>query len=266
VPGDEAYRQALRDTPAPAFDVRAFKDLAGPALRNELRQAQGSGRIMNYNEMRASAYTYVFNESGRLFDYYTGVEKTAEASPQPSQYNWEHIFAQSWEGLRDTLWRAHAFNGVPTHDVENAMRGNLPFGEVVDVERRSGLVTIGTDRNGNRVAELDPQVRGDIAMRALWMYCEAPEFLPPEMKSMLPTMVKWFLDDPPNAQDQRVIARAEAVEEEMLYFAHCDGDLALRAFVDVLEEFRDEPGIEDLYQRAQQKVAEARNQVMNPAA
>lgn len=235
--GDELVRDILHTNPPPALDVTQFKGVQGQALRNALRSAQGPGRVIDYARMRQEAYTYIFNRSGRLLDYYTGQQKTAKSNPSPSDYNWEHIFAQSWNGLRDTMWRAHAFNGVPTHDRENAMRGHLPFGEVTRVTEKSGLVSIGTDALGHEVAQLDPAVRGDIALRALWMYTEAPEYLPEGNQFMLPILVKWLVDDPPTLGDLEVVQRAEAVEEETLYYAHCPRDLVLRAFVDVLERY-----------------------------
>lgn len=256
LPGEGPALAVLKANPPPPMDVTAFKGVNGQALRNALRSTQGPGRVLDYSSMRAEAYTYVFNRSGRVLDHYTGQMKTAQAKPEPSQYNWEHIFAQSWNGLKSSLWRSHAFNGVPTQDKANAMRGHLPFGEVSDVNKSTGYVTVGADASGRTVAELDPRVRGDIALRALWMYTEAPEYLPADAEFMLPTMVKWLIADPPGAEELSEVQRAEQVEQEVLYYAHCPKDLVLRAFADVLAKHQDDSAdIKALHLEAQQIIA-----------
>jgi hypothetical protein len=237
------------------LDLSKFDGLSGETLRDALRNAEGPGRVMSYRRMRALAFGGVLaGPNGQIQDVYT--EATLKPGPIPSakRFNWEHIVPQSWNNLRRTMFRGHMFNGLISDSFANNKRGHEAFGEVVpgSVEWERDGCRLGHDVHGREVFEPRSSSKGLIALRTLWMYTEAPQLMPAQYKFELATMVRWAIEHPvTDLKDRIPLLRAEVAEDESLYYAHANRAFILRAFVDVLEQFKDEsPENQTLYQEA----------------
>jgi hypothetical protein len=232
--------------------------LSGSALREALAGLEPLGPQYGYSLVRDIAYTWVFlDDNGEIFDHYQ--LDYEPASPDPTGVNWEHVIPQSSHGasgeeLRNTPYKSHAFDGLSTFQKANAERGHKPFADGIrDVTYDgdadgSSAVTVGVDAKGRAIATADPRIQWAIAVRSLWMYSEAPELFADDYKFSLAHMVNWLIKNQPSDYDMKVVKRAEKLEGESLYFAHAEAfgsraeyeDFIIRAFADVLQQFRGE--------------------------
>ena len=112
--------------------------LAGDDLLAALRTDYTPERTLGYDRARDLLFAYEMRTAGRLRDPYTGFELVLPAGdPSTVAYemgvNTEHTWPQS-KGARAEPLRSDLHHLYPVRDEVNSSRGNLPFGEIPDVQ------------------------------------------------------------------------------------------------------------------------------------
>ncbi len=140
--------------------------LTDEALKNKLHEIVSDPfETVGYSN-RDYLYTDVDVEGDHIRCIY--VDDPQPPSSSPSGINAEHTWPQSY-GAHSEPARSDFHHLFPCNSNVNSRRGNIYYGIVVDTEWEQDGTKIGDDANGNRVIEVRPKDRGDIA-RAIFYF------------------------------------------------------------------------------------------------
>ena len=135
------------------------------------------------------------NQNGQVECVYTGqwVAVQQGGIPDWNIMNTEHSWPQS-QGADIEPMRADLHHLVPTMSVANSIRGNLPFGNVVNVNWSQGGSVRGSDANGVDVFEPRDDYKGDVA-RLLFYYALRYGNMNGFLTYQEETLREWFWTD-----------------------------------------------------------------------
>ena len=166
-------------------------------LKSALSTIISNHTSISYEDARVELFGYIANESGQVRCVYTNEWYSCSPGNTPNWnlINTEHTWPQSMgaEGIAKSDLH-HLF---PTDSQANSIRGNYPFGEVVNASWQEGGSKKGSDIGGNTVFEPRDDHKGDTA-RALFYfslrYNNPSNFLNSANQQML--LRDWYYEDP----------------------------------------------------------------------
>lgn len=205
-----------------ATQYRALADARGTDLLLGLRAAVADGHISrSYKEASHELFARVddTDDDDRVTDLYTGRLITGidgRAAATASQLNVEHTWPRS-SGANGAA-EADLHHLMTAGEKPNRIRGNFPFGHVVDETWRSRrdaptYSVLGRDASGAVVFEPPAGVRGDIARGLLYFATRygADRQIGVETANFeheLPTLLQWHAADPVDDSER---ARNDAI-------------------------------------------------------
>ena len=166
-------------------------------LKSALSTIISNHTSISYEDARVELFGYIANESGQVRCVYTNEWYSCSPGNTPNWnlINTEHTWPQSMgaEGIAKSDLH-HLF---PTDSQANSIRGNYPFGEVVNASWQEGGSKKGSDIGGNTVFEPRDDHKGDTA-RALFYfslrYNNPSNFLNSANQQMV--LRDWYYEDP----------------------------------------------------------------------
>lgn len=148
------------------YDADTF-DLWGEELKDALYDRVNFQTVLSYTDARTAMFGTIDNEDGWVECVYTGERLQTWGIPDHTVMNTEHTWPQSMGAEGDA--RSDLNHLFPTMSVANSVRGNLPFGNVVNADWESGGSFRGTNSSGTQVFEPRDVHKGDAA-RALFYF------------------------------------------------------------------------------------------------
>ncbi len=139
-----------------------FTSLRGEALRAAMQPVTRDHRTLGYNDARRLIFGALDNRDGVVTDVYAGRQVRLAASLEDPGVNLEHVWPQD-NGIEQSGAVTDLHNLLPADREANMRRGNVPFGEVVDVVWHIGDSKLGTDAAGRLVWEPPSELKGRIA-------------------------------------------------------------------------------------------------------
>lgn len=161
---------------------------------------------LTYARAKHLLFTQVAGRAGQVRDVYTGrdfkLSEIGRGSAVP--VNTEHAFPRA-RGVAGTRAEADLFHLFPTESVANRERGELPYGEVEQVDWAEGGAARGRSKAGTAVFEPPDAVKGDLARAVLYVSLTYGLKVPAEEEAALRL---WHRADPVSPEER---ARSEAV-------------------------------------------------------
>jgi len=182
--------------------------LSGTALKTALHTLIATNTNSDYSGSKLYLYQTADNVNGTVRCVYTGqdftINSTYDGATNP---NTEHTFAQSWFGTTDaSIKKADIHHLFATNSTVNSTRSNYPFDNVTNITYTSpsynGYVSYkGTNASGQTVFEPADQHKGDCARALLYFSVRYNMSLSIDGVDMLPTMIAWNSQDPPDTKE-----------------------------------------------------------------
>jgi len=166
-------------------------------LKNELVSIISNNNSISYEDARVELFGYIANENGQVRCVYTNEWYSCSPGNTPNWnlINTEHTWPQSMGATGNAKSDLHHL--FPTNSQANSIRGNYPFGEVVNASWQEGGSKKGSNISGNTVFEPRDDHKGDVA-RALFYfslrYNNPSNFLNSANQQMV--LRDWYYDDP----------------------------------------------------------------------
>lgn len=173
-------------------DWAGAANLRGGALKDFLESRVTGHTVFSYSEARQHMFGEYDNVDGQVQCVYTGTWVTTSGIPDPNVMNTEHTWPQSMGAEGDA--RSDMHHLFPTLNQPNAIRGNLPFGEVATPDWSQGGSLRGLDAGGVTVFEPRDVHKGDGA-RALCYFALRYGNLSSFLTYQEPTLRAWALAD-----------------------------------------------------------------------
>jgi len=172
------------------------QNLWGENLENALENIISLHTNIGYSNARIALFGNLANQNGQVQCVYTGqwVSVQQGGIPDWDTMNTEHSWPQSL-GADTEPMKADLHHLMPTMSVANSVRGNLPFGNVVNQDWSSGGSKRGTDANGTQVFEPRDAHKGDAA-RLLFYYAIRYGNMSGFLTYQEETLREWFWEDP----------------------------------------------------------------------
>ncbi len=175
-------------------------------LKNALLNLTNNQNSLGYTGAREAMFGSIDNVNGVVTGVYTGFQVETTGIPNGNIMNCEHTWPQS---LGATGVAKSDLNHLyPCKSSANSVRGNLPFGNVVNQNWEDGGSLRGTDSNGTTVFEPRDVHKGDCARAMFYFsirYNNPNNFLNYQES----TLREWFWQDPVS---QKELDRNDAVE------------------------------------------------------
>jgi len=181
-------------------------NLWGTALKTFLNSQVVGHTDLGYSGARTQMFGDFDNVNGQVQCVYTATWITTDGIPDANVMNTEHTWPQSM-GAEGTA-RSDLHHLYPTLNQPNSIRGNLPFGEVVNQDWSQGGSLRGTDAGGVQVFEPRDAHKGDAA-RSLFYFALRYGNLSSFLTYQEPTMRVWALAD---TVSQKELDRNDAIE------------------------------------------------------
>ncbi|MBI9031476.1 endonuclease [bacterium] len=166
-------------------------------LKTALTSIISNHSVISYEDARVELFGYIANEGGQVRCVYTNewYSCTPGGIPNWNLINTEHTWPQSM-GAEGTA-KSDLHHLFPTNSQANSIRGNYPFGQVVNASWQEGGSKKGSDLAGNTVFEPRDDHKGDTA-RALFYfalrYNNPSNFLNSANQQMV--LRDWYYEDP----------------------------------------------------------------------
>jgi subtilisin-like proprotein convertase family protein len=195
------------DNPPPPPPVEdPFQGLRDAALLKAIQGASAGKHVKGYSEARKVIFGDLDVQNGKVKCVYTGREIAGGRVPNNSDMNVEHTWPQSKGATGDAKSDLHHL--FPTDSRTNGLRGNHPFGEVVNVKwsHPSGA-KFGTDASGKLVFEPPAEHKGNVARAMFYFSAEYGKAIPNDEEAVLR---KWHQQD---AVDGAELARNRRISE-----------------------------------------------------
>lgn len=216
-----------------AQDPTPPSELEGLELREWLRSNwyQTWHNDLGYSEARIAMYSTIDVEGGNIECVYSGFTQPATFNSFPNPINTEHTVPQSFFDSELPM-RSDIHHLFPTHGDANNDRGNLPFGEVVDLQADSWLIGSAGNYSSssdvpsseiedysevyfNNSFEPREENKGNIARAVFYFYTMYATDTEPGYEDIssagnLNTLYSWHVMDPPDAIE---IERDEEVQD-----------------------------------------------------
>lgn len=172
------------------------QNLWGENLENALENIVSPHTNIGYSNARIALFGDLANQNGQVQCIYTGqwVSVQQGGIPDWDTMNTEHSWPQSL-GADIEPMRADLHHLMPTMSTANSVRGNLPFGNVVNQDWSSGGSKRGTDASGTQVFEPRDAHKGDAA-RLLFYYAIRYGNMSNFLTYQEETLREWFWEDP----------------------------------------------------------------------
>lgn len=198
---------ALQASPRHANPMWAgAANLWGSALKSFLNSQVVGHTDLGYSGARGQMFGDFDNVNGQVQCVYTATWITTDGIPDANIMNTEHTWPQSM-GAEGTA-RSDLHHLYPTLNQPNAIRGNLPFGEVVNQDWSQGGSLRGTDAGGVQVFEPREPHKGDAA-RSLFYFALRYGNLSSFLTYQEPTLRIWALAD---TVSQKELDRNDAID------------------------------------------------------
>lgn len=191
----------------PPLPKDAFPGLSGDALLGALRSWAAPHLQLDYGTARDVMYQYVDAKNGTLHDVYA--DRTVPVLPRSELERQEHVNAEHTRpkstGVNGTGAASDLHHLYPADQEANSKRGNLPFGEVVEVLWSKGSSRLGNDAHGNLVFEPPDTHKGEVARSLFYVTAVYGLTLPPVEEEVLR---RWHKLDPVSTEER---ARNDAI-------------------------------------------------------
>lgn len=179
-------------------------------LRTAMSQIIANHHSISYEDARVQLFGYIANVNGRVRCVYTNEWYNCSYGNTPNwnDINTEHTWPQSM-GAAGTA-KSDLHHLFPTNSQANSIRGNYPFGEVVNTSWQNGGSKKGTNSSGNTVFEPRDDHKGDTARVMFYFalrYGNLNNFLNSANQQLV--MKNWYYADPVS---QYEIERNEEIE------------------------------------------------------
>lgn len=166
-------------------------------LKNSLSSIISNHNVISYEDARIELFGYIANEGGQVRCVYTNDWYSCSPGgiPNWNLINTEHTWPQSM-GAEGTA-RSDLHHLFPTNSQANSIRGNYPFGQVVNTSWQEGGSKKGSDVSGNTVFEPRDDHKGDAARAMFYFalrYNNPSNFLNNSNQQMV--LRDWYYDDP----------------------------------------------------------------------
>jgi len=194
------YSDAFYDQTYNLYDVQ---------LKNELTDLVDDHNSLGYIPAKEEMFGYIDNEDGQVQCVYTGEWYAIPEGEMPNQnvFNCEHTWPQSM-GAEGTA-KSDIHHLFPTFADVNSIRGNLPFGNVVNATWQEGGSLKGYNESNVLVFEPRDPHKGDCT-RALFYFSVRYGNLSNFLTSQENTLRVWYYEDPVSTKE---INRNNAIEE-----------------------------------------------------
>lgn len=190
----------------PDPDWSGAANLWGTALKNFLNSRVTGHTVYSYTSAREHMFGEYDNVNGQVQCVYTGTWITTDGIPDGNVMNCEHTWPQSMGAEGDA--RSDMHHLFPTLNQPNSIRGNLPFGEVVNQDWAQGGSLRGTDAGGVTVFEPREVHKGDCA-RACFYFALRYGNLSSFLTYQEPVLRSWALAD---TVSQKELDRNQAID------------------------------------------------------
>lgn len=182
----------------PPLPPETFEGLSGDALIAALRERCATHLPLRYYTARQAMYHLVDNEEGKVACVYTG-KRVSTVAVEDAGINAEHTLPQS-RGANALPAKSDLHHLFPTDVKANRVRGDHPFGVVVQSEWESGGAKLGFDESGRRVFEPPDDHKGNVARALFYMAAMYGVSLPDEEERVLR---RWNGEDPVDERERR---------------------------------------------------------------
>jgi len=106
--------------------------LCGIEFRKQLWEKIATNEYLDYKDARVIMFSHLDNVDGKVCGVYSGTCIETSGIPDPSKYNTEHSWCQSWGATGKAKSDLHHL--YPVKSNLNSKRNNFPFCEVSDVQ------------------------------------------------------------------------------------------------------------------------------------
>lgn len=166
-------------------------------LKSALSSIISNNYSISYEDARIELFGYISNENGQVRCVYTNDYYSCSPGgiPNWNSINTEHTWPQSMGATGDAKSDLHHL--FPTNSQANSIRGNYPFGEVVNASWQEGGSKKGSNSSGNTVFEPRDDHKGDTARAVFYFamrYNNPSNFLNSANQQMV--LRDWYYDDP----------------------------------------------------------------------
>lgn len=186
------------------------RDLTGDDLVVALHGLSSDQLCRDYQTERLFMFTVLDKESDGMVEcVYTGRRvAVGSTEPDPTDMNTEHTWPQSL-GADFPPMECDLHHLYPSDAETNARRGNLPFGEVVNVQDTFGESLLGTDARGTQVFEPRDVHKGNVARSMLYFAMRYGYDTDPDLLAIYQS---WHHLDPP---DERELERTRTIADRL---------------------------------------------------
>lgn len=166
-------------------------------LKSSLESIISNNYSISYEDARIELFGYISNESGQVRCVYTNEWYSCSPGgiPDWNSINTEHTWPQSMGAEGDAKSDLHHL--FPTNSQANSVRGNYPFGEVVNASWQEGGSKKGSNSGGATVFEPRDDHKGDTARAIFYFalrYNNPNNFLNSANQQMV--LRDWYYEDP----------------------------------------------------------------------
>lgn len=190
--------------------VNPYAEFEDSELEEKLRTDHTVHDALSYKEARQHMFVDIDNEDGVVEGVYTGDTIRTEEIPDPSEFNCEHSWPKS-DGAEAEPPKSDIHHLFPTNSKANSRRGSYPFGIVEKSEEWSkGGSKFGLDADGDRVFEVRPEYRGDIARAHFYFAVVYDQAIEREEEELLR---RWHEEDPVDRTEIQRNRKIEQVQE-----------------------------------------------------
>lgn len=185
--------------------------LSGNDLLTGLRALISTNDYSNYTGAKSFLFQTLDNTNGTVTCIYTGqVYNVGYNYNGANNPNTEHTYAQSWfSSPQSSIKKADLHHLFPSNSVVNSSRGNYPIFTVANHNSANVYYPDtpwqsyrGQSPSGYTVFEPADQSKGNIARALLYFYTRYNDTLVQQNVNMLPVLVQWSNQDPPDATER----------------------------------------------------------------
>lgn len=176
-----------------------YKSLSGLCdtdFRKELLVKISTNKMISYNEARHIMFSSLDNTNGEVCDVYSSTCISTNDIPDPSIFNTEHSWCQSWGAVG--IAKSDLHHLYPVRSDLNSRRNNFPFCEVQDASWSEDGSVFGKSYSGTTCFEPPNWHKGELARAMLYFSVRYSKPIDPEQEAFFK---KWNDEYPVSSKE-----------------------------------------------------------------
>jgi len=175
----DTWNQISQSTLEPIYEP--LVGLCDTDFRNELSDKISTNKTLEYKEARHILFSSLDNFGGTVCDVYSSTCISTRDIPDPSRFNTEHSWCQSW-GATGTA-KSDLHHLYPVRSDLNSRRNNFPFCEVLNSSWEEDGSVFGKSYSGTTCFEPPNWHKGELARAMLYFAVRYSREIDPEQEA-----------------------------------------------------------------------------------